>query len=205
MNEHEFSEARPSDAERVSERIKQGQAVYLCDLVSAAAEHEAGGDYLGAASLHGRWMEDLRHAILTGELKVFDGEIERAYRPSDELDLGKGLVRVLPGSVKAWRSAVGRPEWALLRAVPATSASTTGPIHSEPQRRLAALRALGGDVTRSGRDWSITGIAALEAKERAEGYGRSSQKTIRADLKKAAEDESNAKRAGESTASWHPR
>ncbi len=57
----------------------------------------------------------------------------------------------------------------------------------DPQRRLAALRASGGEVKLWRGKWRITGINALEAQE--QGRPRASQKTIRADLIEAAEAE----------------
>ena len=65
----------------------------------------------------------------------------------------------------------------------------------DPERRLARLRALGGDAIYRRGDWKITGISALVASEKGEGRKRSDEKTIRADLKEAAENERDAKRA----------
>lgn len=75
----------------------------------------------------------------------------------------------------------------------------------DPQRRLAALRAMGGDVRKFHGKWEATGIKKLEAQERLEGRARVSEKTIRADLFEAAEAEAQAKRDGTSAAAWHPR
>ena len=66
----------------------------------------------------------------------------------------------------------------------------------DPERRLARLRALGGDVIYKRGEWKITGISALVASEKGEGRKRCDEKTIRADLKEAAENENEAKRAG---------
>ena len=66
---------------------------------------------------------------------------------------------------------------------------------SDPQRRLAALRALGGDavLSRSG-ELTVRGMGKLVAQEKAEQQPRRSEKTIRADLLKAAKAESAEKR-----------
>ena len=68
--------------------------------------------------------------------------------------------------------------------VPAVVASTD---KSDPQRRLDALTALGGSIKQWKGDWAITGIGKLVAKEKADGRKRCSEKTIRRDLKEAAE------------------
>ena len=66
----------------------------------------------------------------------------------------------------------------------------------DPERRLALLRALGGSATYRRNEWKFTGIAALVASEKSEGCKRSDEKTIRADLKEAVQNELEAKRAG---------
>ena len=66
----------------------------------------------------------------------------------------------------------------------------------DPERRLALLRALGGSATYRRNEWKFTGIAALVASEKSEGRKRSDEKTIRADLKEAAQNELEARRAG---------
>ena len=73
------------------------------------------------------------------------------------------------------------------------SASTE--TEPDPKRRLDRLRALGGDAIYRRGDWKITGISALVASEKGEGRKRCDEKTIRADLKEAAKDEREAKRA----------
>jgi len=66
----------------------------------------------------------------------------------------------------------------------------------DPERRLARLRELGGGATYRRNEWKFTGIAALVAAERNDGRKRIDEKTIRADLKEAAQAEREAKRAG---------
>ena len=66
----------------------------------------------------------------------------------------------------------------------------------DPERRLARLREMGGSATSKRGEWKFTRITALVAAERSEGRKRSDEKTIRADLKEAAEAEAEAKRAG---------
>lgn len=65
----------------------------------------------------------------------------------------------------------------------------------DPERRLTRLRALGGNAAYKHGKWKITGMTALVASEKTEGCKRSDEKTIRADLKEAAENEREAKRA----------
>lgn len=75
----------------------------------------------------------------------------------------------------------------------------------DPERRLAALRALGGTAKwKRGRDgiqaWQFKGIQKLVAQEKANERKRSDEKTIRDDLREAAEDESMARRIGQISA-----
>ena len=69
----------------------------------------------------------------------------------------------------------------------------------DPERRLAALRALGGSAKwKRSRDgvqvWKFTGIQKLVTREKADGGKRNDEKTIRKDLREAAEAESIEKR-----------
>ena len=108
------------------------------------------------------------------------------------------------GDVLAWKTR--RDEIARLRQElyaldypdPATQAEP------DPARRLRALRDLGGSVQGFRGNWEIKRIGELEHNEKAERRPRSDQKTIRGDLIKAAEDESEATSAGQPPASWHP-
>ena len=82
-------------------------------------------------------------------------------------------------------------------ATPAPVAGiATNSATPDPERRLARLRALGGDAIYRRGEWKITGISALVASEKGEGRKRCDEKTIRADLKEAAESEREARRAG---------
>lgn len=75
---------------------------------------------------------------------------------------------------------------------------------TDAQRRLADLRAMGGQATQvRGRGWKFSGIKGLVAAEKQAGKKRSDEKTIRADLKDAAQAEADAKSAG-SPSPWPP-
>jgi hypothetical protein len=87
-----------------------------------------------------------------------------------------------------------RPLASSTNPVMAGSASTA--TTPNPERRLARLRALGGNATYRRNEWKFTGIAALVKSEKSEYRKRSDEKTIRADLKEAAQNERDAKRAG---------
>ena len=80
-------------------------------------------------------------------------------------------------------------------AVPLVADSFSTDATPDPERRLARLRASGGNMKYRHGEWKITGISALVASEKSEGRRRSDQKTIRADLKEAADNEREAKRA----------
>ena len=101
------------------------------------------------------------------------------------------------GEFGAWAVAQG---WEvaeeLPRFAPATVAQPSPAVTlPEPQRRLAALRSLGGDVKWSKGVWAITCIGKLVEQEKARGFKRNDEKTIRKDLREAAEA---AKREGPS-------
>lgn len=66
----------------------------------------------------------------------------------------------------------------------------------DPERRLSLLRSLGGTAKYSRSEWKFTGIKALVDSEKSDGRKRCDEKTIRADLKEAAQNERDAKRAG---------
>jgi hypothetical protein len=66
----------------------------------------------------------------------------------------------------------------------------------DPERRLALLRALGGSADYARGTWRFKGMAALVTREKSDGYRRCDEKTIRADLNKAAQAEREAKSAG---------
>lgn len=68
----------------------------------------------------------------------------------------------------------------------------------DPERRLARLRALGGTAkySRDGDEWKFTKIAALVESEKTDGRKRGDEKTIRADLRAAAQTERDEKKAG---------
>lgn len=77
-----------------------------------------------------------------------------------------------------------------------------GGIEADPARRLRELRELGGAARWVRGRWQIKGITELVRREKARSHPRSDQKTIRADLKEAAEGERLEKRAGTLAAAW---
>jgi hypothetical protein len=82
------------------------------------------------------------------------------------------------------------------QAAATVSAVLNSDAMSDPMRRLALLRTLGGTAKYSKSEWTFTGIKALVVAEKADGRMRCTEKTIRADLKKAAQAERDATRAG---------
>lgn len=78
----------------------------------------------------------------------------------------------------------------------ATDVPKTAPVdpRPDPERRLALLRELKGTATydRSKREWVFTGISALVKHEKLDGRKRCTEKTLRADLKEAAQSERDA-------------
>lgn len=102
-----------------------------------------------------------------------------------------------PAAVEALPAQPNPPAPEPQTATPAPVAdSASNDARPDPERRLALLRALGGSATYRRNEWKFTGIAALVASEKSEGRKRSDEKTIRADLKEAAQNELEARRAG---------
>ena len=99
--------------------------------------------------------------------------------------------------LQLWFKAQGvqaaQPQAAAPALVVGTVASSS--TKPDPERRLARLRELGGNATYNRGEWRFPGITALVASEKSEGRKRCDEKTIRADLKEAAESEREAKRA----------
>lgn len=80
-------------------------------------------------------------------------------------------------------------------AVPVVNSASESTI-PDPERRLARLRALGGAEKYKRGEWKFAGITKLVVIEKSEGRKRSDEKTIRADLREAADNEREAKQAG---------
>lgn len=101
--------------------------------------------------------------------------------------------RVLKVILSKWISANGYGE-----PVAKNGTEPTTQESQDPERRLARLRQLGGGArfNKAKGAWTFTGMAALVAREKADGRKRSDEKTIRADLSAAAHDERDAQSAG---------
>ena len=100
-----------------------------------------------------------------------------------------------------WPSAKPMPPARPLNEAPAPEAAPAAPEFSaqeapDPERRLARLRELGGSAKYRDGNWRFTGITLLVADEEEQCRRRRDEKTIRADLKEAAQNELEAKRAG---------
>lgn len=67
---------------------------------------------------------------------------------------------------------------------------------NDQERRLTLLRELGGNAKYTHCEWKFTGIKALVDREKSDGRKRCDEKTIRADLKDAAQNERDSKAAG---------
>lgn len=76
-----------------------------------------------------------------------------------------------------------------------TGVNTQPQLQTDSERRLIRLRTMGGNITHKHGGWKINGISTLVQVEKSEGRKRSDEKTIRLDLKEAAENEREAKRA----------
>jgi hypothetical protein len=113
------------------------------------------------------------------------------------------MVSLLP-----WLQAQGYDDLAAKLGTTMTAYSMHGPLStvpqlqnvSDPERRLKALRDLGGDAKwtryRGQQQWRFKKIKELVAQEKHAVKPRSDEKTIRKDLTDAAEAESIAKKRG---------
>ena len=140
-------------------------------------------------------------AVRTGKLMHtgLTAEKSRTFDPSANFDTGQSW-EVNPADFRRWCEAEALPvpvEWLPRGYAPAQNPTTSvaDSASTTPGRRLARLRELRGDAIHKRGEWKITGISALVASEKNEGRKRSDEKTIRADLKEAAENERGAKRA----------
>ena len=123
--------------------------------------------WLVQADAHSQWRKTFAAAIKAGELLP--------------LEFGSKLPIV---TAPEQSPATPAPDVAVIEAMP------------DPERRLTLLRELGGTAKYTRCDWKFTGIKELVDHEKANGRKRSTDKTIRADLKEAAQNERDAKRAG---------
>ena len=170
-------------------------------------------DGVGAfvADYYGDW-EDGPETESLNDIDPSNNYARRAVR--EAFDAYRQAVKSVgePDNGDTWRDAMVRelltpkvePEPAVVGAAPAQpQAAAPAPVAGiatnnatpDPERRLARLRALGGDAIYRRGEWKITGISALVGSEKGEGRKRCDEKTIRADLKEAAESEREAKRA----------
>ena len=159
-----------------------------------------------------QWHDGARGSLESALLEAASSRALVVRNPHTDLPKTDGDVRafyelVTPSDVNAWLEKQDAPyRWSVARpevkpepqaATPAPEAdSTSNDATPDPERRLALLRALGGSATYRRNEWKFTGIAALVASEKSEGCKRSDEKTIRADLKEAAQNEREARRAG---------
>ena len=85
--------------------------VTINDFASAWGNQEAPGDYLLATGKTKRLLEEIHHAVLKGEVKIFDPFLgcERLFRESesDMHALARGYTRVLPSSINDWLRSIG--------------------------------------------------------------------------------------------------
>lgn len=158
-----------------------------------------------------QWHDGARGSLENALLEAASSRALVVRHPHTDLPRTDGDVRafyelVTPSDVNAWLEKQGAPyRWSVARPEmkPEPQAATPAPVAGiatnsatpDPERRLARLRALGGDAIYRRGEWKITGISALVASEKGEGRKRCDEKTIRADLKEAAENERDAKRA----------
>ena len=137
-------------------------------------------------------------AVDAGEFVSFIHKSDRRHFQIEELASWPGCPAIAPDSpLVFWLGEPDAQQAAPQAAPPAPVAdSASNDTTPDPERRLARLRALGGSATYKRGEWKIIGITALVESEKIEGRKRSDEKTIRADLKEAAQNELDARRAG---------
>ena len=150
-----------------------------------------------------RLREDMAQAAFDGKLTVRSPSGYDQYAPTRSPEWTYDYCALTtPGDVNKWAEERGLHwTWEPNRSAPPAASVLTerlGDIDQtpDPERRLARLRALGGNPKYSRGEWSFTGTDALVKSEESEGRKRRSEKTIRADLKEAAQAELDAKAAG---------
>lgn len=144
-------------------------------------------------------QEQMVSAASDGALTVRHPHTDLPFRP----DTVRAFYElVTPVDVNSWldRQSAGylwSPVGVAAPVVPDPSPEVSNKANekSDPERRLAALRALGGSAKWKQQAWRFTRITELVRQER--GRPRSTEKTIRADLREAAQAESDARRNGE--------
>jgi len=170
---------------------KETADVVFVKAFSIEVAARGGGDYLAQITNARTIFDEFEIVIKEGKLLVYavglSGMVERPYR-SGENTFPVGDYRVKRATVEAWLS---RAQQA---AIGEQASATATP--SDGERRLDQLRLLGGSAKYVKGAWTFTGIGKLVVKEKDEDRPRHSEKTIRADLKEAAQAEHDAKRAG---------
>ena len=119
------------------------------------------------------------HVHRTGVVTVVGGGVVGNLRFKGT-DIAKTQKRAAAAKAPASQATVSTPPASIV----------TLPDH---ERRLKRLRELGGDAVYKNGEWKFPRITALEEEERAAGRMRVSQKTIREDLRRAAQEERDAR------------
>lgn len=179
---------RQNIARRVAQKAKGDDSELALTLAHAAALFWPGDDEKTAEVL-----QQITLAFDAGELGGFIPREHRHILFTDLTVWPDCPPMAADSPLRFWvPDAPAQPQAATPAPVVDIASNSTTP---DPERRLARLRALGGDAIYRRGEWKITGISALVASEKSEGRKRSDEKTIRADLKEAAESEREAKRA----------
>lgn len=113
--------------------------ITIQDFADAWGGQEAPGDYLLAIGKTKRLLEEIHHAVLKGEVKIFDPFLgrERLFRESesDMHALARGYTRVLPRSINDWLRSIGM---ATMPAAEQPARADAEPVLEEVQREPAA-------------------------------------------------------------------
>ena len=147
------------------------------------------------------WLEQdaLKAAARSGEVEVLDNSFHRLS--AGRLENGLLTVRALRGYLESMHGFLEvedapEPHAKTPSTAPKVAVGDGTDQTPDPERRLARLRALGGTAKYARGEWKFTGMVALVESEKAEKRKRTDEKTIRADLKEAAQTERDDKSAG---------
>jgi hypothetical protein len=182
-------------------------------LQDAWSDHDRADRLMNKGNLSPAQLSACRLLGLAGELRTFSCPIVSSKTgvtpPISELQSARHLAQLLAFARElAWHMPAGMPpavqhvidELGLNAGNDAAVSKTPdavgrGPVadampeQADPQRRLAALRILGGQAKYRSGKWWFTKTKELTMQEKHQGRTRVSEKTIRSDLVKAAKSE----------------
>ena len=191
-------EMRPEFEAQLFDAANKGK-LKVCDSLGRVA---SASEIIAAAAIPKDSRVDLvlghlyaktKHLLEWGAENGDDFEFVETPGKMSQYDLASASGEVLEGDY--YRGTVGGGESE--RFVEQAPPSPVGKkwTDEDPQRRLRRLRDLGGSARYVNGDWKFKGFTALVDTEKSQGCKRCDPKTIRADLKAAAQAEKEEKKS----------